>query len=83
VNETFAKKNFADENPIGQHLALPRSCGKCEIEIVGVSSNVLYGGVKERVWPIVCLPFTQGVWGPAQGIAYQLRCAPERIKALN
>jgi predicted permease len=83
VNETFAKNNFADESPIGRHLALPRSCPKCEIEIVGVSANVLYGGVKEPVWPTVFLPFTQGVWGPAQGMAYELRTTGNPLRFVD
>src|SRR5262249_33725720 len=29
VNEAFAKRSFADRNPLGQHLNLPRMCSKC------------------------------------------------------
>jgi len=72
VNQEFAKR-FGDRNPLGQHLSLLRMCPKCDIEIVGVSANTLYGNLKGKVPPTVYLPFAQGGWGPVQGMVYELR----------
>jgi macrolide transport system ATP-binding/permease protein len=75
VNEVFARRSFGDRNPIGQHLTLDRMCPKCEIEIVGVAANTLYGELKGEAGPTVYLPFAQGSWGPVQGMVYELRTA--------
>ena len=75
VNEAFARRSFGDRNPLGHHLTMPRMCPKCDIEIVGVSANTLYGNLKGTVPPTVYLPFAQGAWGPVQGMVYELRTA--------
>jgi ABC-type antimicrobial peptide transport system permease subunit len=48
-------------------------CPACDIEIVGVSANTLYGNLKGTVPPTVYLPFAQNGWGPVQGMIYELR----------
>jgi predicted permease len=73
VNEAFARRSFGERSPLGQHLAMERMCPKCDIEIVGVSANSLYGNLKGAPPPTVYLPFAQGVWGPVQGMFYELR----------
>ena len=73
VNQAFAKRSFGDGNPIGQHMTLLYPCPKCDIEIVGVSANTLYGNLKGTVPPTVYLPFAQDGWGPVQGMIYELR----------
>jgi predicted permease len=73
VNEAFARRGCGDRNPLGQHLAWEYRGLKLEVEIVGVSANTLYGDLKGKVPPTVYLPFTQGGWGPVQGMAYELR----------
>jgi macrolide transport system ATP-binding/permease protein len=76
VNEAFAKRSFGDRNPLGQHLAIQRMCPKCDIEIVGVSANSLYGDLKAATPPpTVYLSFEQSAWGPVQGMVYNLRTA--------
>jgi macrolide transport system ATP-binding/permease protein len=75
VNEVFAKKSFGDQNPLGQRLGLPECVPKCDIEIVGVSANSLYGNLKGVPPPTVYLPFSQGAWGPVQEMYYELRTA--------
>jgi predicted permease len=73
VNEAFTRRGFGDGNPLGQHLTLRAICPKCDIEIVGVSANTLYGDLKGKVPPTVYLPFAQDGWGPVQGMVYELR----------
>jgi macrolide transport system ATP-binding/permease protein len=76
VNEAFARRSFGDRNPLGQHLAIPRMCPNCDIEIVGVSANSLYGDLKAAAPPpTLYLSFEQSVWGPVQGMVYNLRTA--------
>src|SRR4029077_9608185 len=75
VNQEFARVNFADRNPLGQHLGLPRTCRAGGIEVVGVSANTLYGSIKRKAEPTVYLSFAQGAWGPVQGMVYELRTA--------
>jgi predicted lysophospholipase L1 biosynthesis ABC-type transport system permease subunit len=75
VNEEFVKQSLAGRNPLGQHLSMPIMCPKCDIEIVGVSANSLYGRLKGTPPPTVYLPFAQGAWGPVQRMIYELRTA--------
>lgn len=78
VNQAFARRGFGDRNPLDQHLTLEGICPKCDIEIVGVSANTLYGDLKGKVTPIVYLPFAQGGWGPVQGMVDELRTSGTR-----
>jgi macrolide transport system ATP-binding/permease protein len=75
VNEAFAGRGFGGRTPLGQHLRLGNECPKCDIEIVGVSANALYGDLKGTVQPTVYLPFAQGGWGLVQEMVYELRTA--------
>ena len=83
VNEAFARRSFGNRNPLGQHLAIEHMCPKCDIEIVGVSANSLYGNLKGTAPPTVYLSFAQGVWGPVQGMVYQLRTAGNPLGYVN
>jgi macrolide transport system ATP-binding/permease protein len=83
VNEAFAKRSFGDGNPLGQHLALSHGCLKCDIEIVGVSRNTLYGKLKGTAEPTVYLPFAQEGWGPVQGMVYELRTARKPLNYVH
>jgi macrolide transport system ATP-binding/permease protein len=79
VNEVFAKRNFGDRNPIGHHIALGRMCAKCNIEIVGVSGNALYGNLKGTPEPTVFLAFAQGIW-PLNKAVFELRAAGDPLR---
>jgi macrolide transport system ATP-binding/permease protein len=83
VNEAFAKRSFGDRNPLGQHLAIVRMCPDCDIEIVGVSANSLYGDLKGTPPPTVYLSFAQRVWGPVQGMVYELRTSGNPLSYVN
>lgn len=80
VNQEFAKRSFGDRNPLGQRLHLPYSCPKCQIEIVGVSTNPVYGNLKRQPPPIVYLPFAQAAWGPVDHMYYELRTAGNPLR---
>jgi predicted permease len=75
VNEAFVRRSFGDRSPLGQRLTVQRVCTECDLEIVGVSANSLYGNLKGTAPPTVYLSFAQGGWGPVQGMIYELRTA--------
>ena len=83
VNEEFARTRLGDRNPLGQRLGLPRMCPTCDIEVVGVSANALYGTIKRAAEPTVYLPFAQGAWGPVRGMIYELRTAGNPLGYVN
>jgi predicted permease len=83
VNEEFARTRLGDRNPLGQRLGLPRVCPTCDIEVVGVSANSLYGDLKKTPPPTVYLPFAQDAWLPVHGMVYELRTAGNPLGYVN
>src|SRR5262249_53861446 len=45
VNLEFARVFFGNEDPLGRHV-ISSSCRTCDIQIVGVVANTLYGRLK-------------------------------------
>ncbi|MBZ5590627.1 MAG: ABC transporter permease [Acidobacteriia bacterium] len=86
INEVFAKANFGDRNPLGQHLTL-REAGEGariarDMEIVGVSRNACYGGLTQKIPPVAYIPFNQGYPRPDQ-VVYALRTAGDPLRYVN
>ena len=54
INESFAKKFFKDQNPIGQHFGIDRIKYSATYEIVGVARDIRYmtWGMKEPPRPM-------------------------------
>ena len=46
ISEEFARTYFENENPVGRRITLPDE--KRDLEIVGISANVRYGGLKNE-----------------------------------
>src|ERR1700739_3194133 len=46
ISEQLARTYFENESPVGRHITLPEE--KRELEIVGVSANLRYGGLKNE-----------------------------------
>jgi predicted permease len=44
ISERLARTYFGNENPVGRHITFPEE--KRDLEIVGVSANLRYGGLK-------------------------------------
>jgi len=78
INEVFAKVNFGDENPLGRHLRVGDANPR-DVEIVGVSRNARYGGLKNDIPPVVYLPYDQGFPFP-RDMTYALRTAGDPLK---
>jgi predicted permease len=85
VNEEFAKLFFGNADPIGRHVMLKHPCPTCDIEIVGVVANTLYGSLKQTQFspagppPIIFLSFAQALWRPVGTVTYQLRTAGDPL----
>jgi predicted permease len=59
INETAARKYFANENPIGQRFGTsPEQSG--DLEIVGVLRDTKYDSVRDNVPPTMFVPSLQG-----------------------
>jgi macrolide transport system ATP-binding/permease protein len=80
VSELFAKVNFGDENPLGQHvsLVLPPGRPSRDMEIVGIVKNVRYGGLRDKARPVMYIPYNQGFPQPDE-MVYELRTAGDPL----
>lgn len=87
INEVFAKINFGNRNPLGRHLIL-QGVGKAEgtverdMEIVGISKNANYGGLKEDIPPVAYFPYNQGFPLP-DAMVYALRTSGDPLRFVN
>jgi putative ABC transport system permease protein len=60
VNETFAKRYFKGQDPIGRHVGLGEDPGTATpIEIVGVVRDAHYAAVREEHRPQIFFPYLQ------------------------
>jgi predicted permease len=82
INENFAKANFGDASPLGQHLLLTRNKIQKEMEIVGVARNSSYGGLKHAIPPVVYFPYDQGYPEP-NAMTYELRTSGDPLSLVN
>jgi macrolide transport system ATP-binding/permease protein len=91
VNQEFARIFFDGGDAIGRHARMERFCPGCDIEIVGVAANTLYGELKAN-WtgstpatppPTIFLSYAQGVWGPVSDVTYQLRTAGDPLAPIG
>jgi predicted permease len=82
VNERFATVNFGSANPLGRHITLGGPAPR-DMEIVGVSANVRYQGVKEEFTPVVFVAYPQGDWPPLEGMTFALRTNGDPLTYAN
>jgi putative ABC transport system permease protein len=61
VNQTFAKKFFKNESPIGKHFGDLDMKFAGAFEIVGVTEDTQYWGPTSRIRPVFFLPATQSM----------------------
>jgi predicted permease len=59
VNETFAKKFFKGEDPIGRHFGMDMQAYASSFEIVGVVHDAKYTDLQEPTNPMFFVPLTQ------------------------
>jgi predicted lysophospholipase L1 biosynthesis ABC-type transport system permease subunit len=87
VNQEFVRVLFGGDDPIGRRVTMKRMCAACDIEIVGVVANTLYGELKAD-WvgptaaappPTLFLSYSQAAWGPVSEVTYQMRTAGDPL----
>ena len=59
INETFARKYFPGQDPIGQRIGDTDLTPKSIRQIVGVISDICEGSLDSEIWPTEYLPFNQ------------------------
>ena len=59
VNQAFARKFFAGENPVGRRFGNNGAGSGSQIEIVGVIGDAKYGDLREQPQPMFYLPLFQ------------------------
>jgi predicted permease len=80
IGERLARTYFGNENPVGRRITLPDQ--KRDLEIVGVSANLRYGGLKneEESAVTVFVPVSQF---PADRVTFALRTAGDPLSYVS
>ena len=73
ISELFARTNFGDSDPIGRHIEVRIGRVPLIMEVIGVASEVRYGGLKRDVPPVVYVPYAQLPSPQLAGMTYALR----------
>ncbi|HEX8179611.1 MAG TPA: ABC transporter permease [Pyrinomonadaceae bacterium] len=75
VNQTFARRFFPNENPVGQHFSFnPEKPG--EIEIVGLARDAKYASQRDEIPPTAYLPWAQALTSVG-AMTFEVRTANE------
>jgi putative ABC transport system permease protein len=61
VNETFARRFWPNQNPIGMHIVVGRALAPAEV--VGVAADIKNKGLDQETQAQLYLPFPQLPWG--------------------
>ena len=73
VNETFARKFFPDQDPIGRHLGISDPSHGGDYEIVGVAEDAKFTNAKKPAVPMFFMPLLQiETYKDADDQAYQI-----------
>ncbi|MFL6595785.1 MAG: FtsX-like permease family protein, partial [Chthoniobacterales bacterium] len=82
VNETFVRRHFPNENPIGQHILLDQPDGKdaLSLEVVGVVADTKQNDLSIPSLPEFYRPFAQN---PARRVWLVVRSATEGVGAMQ
>ena len=75
INETFAKKFFKGENPLGKHFGQNEMKHAADFEVVGVAADMRYlSDLKEPIEPMYFLPESQTIqWDTGAGVNGETR----------
>ncbi len=66
INETFARKFFPKEDPLGKHFGMGDASHAGDFEIVGIVEDTKYQDARESAYPTFFLPFLQMSKDPKQ-----------------
>lgn len=59
INETFAKRFFPNDDPLGKHFGLGDASHRSDYEIVGVVGDAKYQDARDVPWPTFFRPLLQ------------------------
>jgi predicted permease len=65
VNQTFARKYFGDENPVGRHIVFNAPNDNSQVQVVGVARDAKYTVLRGPTPPTVYVPALQQLDGNA------------------
>ena len=72
INETFARKYLAHEDPIGRHMGMENASHSGDYEIIGIVEDAKYRDAKAPADPMFFIPLLQTVqYKDPADIAYQ------------
>jgi macrolide transport system ATP-binding/permease protein len=77
ISERLARTYFRNENPVGRRITLPEE--KRDLEIVGVSANLRYGGLKNEEESAMTV-FVAVSQFPSDRVTYALRTAGDPLR---
>lgn len=82
VNETFAKKFFPNQNPIGQHFGIDDPKYSGAFQIVGVFRDFKMNNPRDPVRPVFLRPLTQRFMGYTDPMANTVELQSMNMNAL-
>ena len=59
INQTFARKFFTKEDPMGKHFGMGDASNSGDLEIVGIVEDAKYQDAREPAYPTFFMPFLQ------------------------
>ena len=77
ISERLARTYFGNENPVGRRITLPDE--KRDLEIVGVSANLRYGGLKNEEESAMTVFVAASQFSPDR-VTYALRTAGDPLR---
>jgi putative ABC transport system permease protein len=78
VNKSMAEKVWPNESPIGKELMLDYNRGKYAYEVVGVTEDLRYYGLKKEPAPEVFIPHAQNAYLP-MNVVVRTNSDPRRL----
>ena len=79
VNETFARRFWPNQNPVGKHVVVGR--GPAASEVVGIAADVRNKGLAEETQAQAYIPFAQLPWGN-MNLLVRTDVSPESVAAV-
>ncbi len=80
ISERLAQTYFGNENPVGRRITLPDE--KLDLEIVGVSANLRYGGLKNEEESAMTVFVAVSQFSPDR-VTYALRTAGDPLRYVH
>jgi putative ABC transport system permease protein len=81
INETFAKRFFRDDDPIGRHLVIRPEQGTIPREIVGITKDIKQHGLDAESRPAIFIPYSQMPIFPTMRLVMRTDSARANIAA--